>query len=77
LSLVYVKDCVEECNQFNEINPEHPPLQLHQLENFDELSKPLDFNLIVAVSFGLLIPEKVIKSAKYGGLNVHPSLLPE
>ncbi|KAI4103049.1 MAG: hypothetical protein LQ339_004413 [Xanthoria mediterranea] len=35
------------------------------------------FNLIIAVSFGLLIPARILASAKYGGLNVHPSMLPE
>ena len=35
------------------------------------------FNLIIAVSFGLLIPRRLIEAAKYGGLNVHPSMLPE
>ncbi|KAL8759857.1 MAG: hypothetical protein Q9184_003510, partial [Pyrenodesmia sp. 2 TL-2023] len=34
-------------------------------------------NLIVAVSFGLLVPPRILSAAKYGGLNVHPSLLPE
>ncbi|KAI9851473.1 MAG: Methionyl-tRNA formyltransferase [Thelocarpon superellum] len=34
-------------------------------------------NLIIAVSFGLLIPREVLRSAAYGGLNLHPSLLPE
>lgn len=38
-------------------------------------SEPI--NLIVAVSFGLLIPARIINGAKYGGLNVHPSLLPK
>ncbi|PQE30507.1 hypothetical protein CJF32_00010244 [Rutstroemia sp. NJR-2017a WRK4] len=34
-------------------------------------------NLVVAVSFGLFVPPRILKSAKYGGLNVHPSLLPQ
>ncbi|KAH2919515.1 hypothetical protein KXW73_002609 [Aspergillus fumigatus] len=34
-------------------------------------------NLIVAVSFGLFVPPRILNAAKYGGLNVHPSLLPE
>lgn len=34
-------------------------------------------NLVVAVSFGLFVPPRILKGAKYGGLNVHPSLLPE
>ncbi|RPA91253.1 Formyltransferase [Choiromyces venosus 120613-1] len=33
-------------------------------------------NMLIAVSFGLFIPAQLIKDAKYGGLNVHPSLLP-
>ncbi|KAF2759775.1 Formyltransferase [Pseudovirgaria hyperparasitica] len=38
---------------------------------------PKEYNLIIAVSFGLFIPRRLIESAKYGGLNVHPSLLPD
>ncbi|KAL2196132.1 formyl transferase [Corynascus similis CBS 632.67] len=34
-------------------------------------------NLIIAVSFGLFVPRRLIHAAKYGGLNVHPSLLPD
>ncbi|KAG7289708.1 hypothetical protein NEMBOFW57_006084 [Staphylotrichum longicolle] len=34
-------------------------------------------NLIIAVSFGLFVPPRLIHAAKYGGLNVHPSLLPD
>lgn len=29
------------------------------------------------VSFGLFVPSRILNSAKYGGLNVHPSFLPE
>ncbi|KAG4306119.1 hypothetical protein PORY_000107 [Pneumocystis oryctolagi] len=34
------------------------------------------FNLVVSVSFGHLIPSILLKSMEYGGINVHPSLLP-
>ena len=34
-------------------------------------------NLIVAVSFGLFVPQRILEEANYGGLNVHPSILPE
>ena len=34
-------------------------------------------NLVIAVSFGLFIPPRILQNAQYGGLNVHPSLLPE
>ncbi|CCC68766.1 hypothetical protein NCAS_0B06820 [Naumovozyma castellii] len=43
-----------------------------------ELSKVMetqDINMIIAVSFGHLIPASLINSSKYA-LNVHPSLLP-
>ncbi len=32
---------------------------------------------MVAVSFGLLVPARILTAARYGGLNVHPSLLPD
>lgn len=35
------------------------------------------FNLVVAVSFGLFVPPRVLRAVRYGGLNVHPSLLPD
>lgn len=31
----------------------------------------------MAVSFGLFVPPRILNAAKYGGLNVHPSMLPE
>ncbi len=34
-------------------------------------------NLIIAVSIGLFVPKRILESAEFGGLNVHPSLLPE
>ena len=40
-------------------------------------SQGLAVNLIVAVSFGLFVPRRILEGAKYGGLNVHPSILPE
>lgn len=38
---------------------------------------PAPTNLIIAVSFGLFVPRRLLRAARYGGLNVHPSLLPE
>ncbi|CAL8581946.1 Methionyl-tRNA formyltransferase [Xanthoria parietina] len=56
-------------------------LPLHQIDTFTTWTPPTPphgpFNLIIAVSFGLLIPARILTSAKYGGLNVHPSMLPE
>ncbi|KAL8909729.1 MAG: hypothetical protein Q9207_000038 [Kuettlingeria erythrocarpa] len=56
-------------------------LPLHQIDTFTKWTPPTPsqgpFNLIVAVSFGLLVPPRILSVARYGGLNVHPSLLPE
>ncbi|KAL1865679.1 Methionyl-tRNA formyltransferase [Diaporthe australafricana] len=35
------------------------------------------FNLLVAVSFGLFVPPRVLRALRFGGLNVHPSMLPD
>lgn len=35
------------------------------------------FNLIIAVSFGLFVPNRILSKLAYGGINVHPSLLPD
>ncbi|KIW91376.1 uncharacterized protein Z519_08272 [Cladophialophora bantiana CBS 173.52] len=59
-------------------------LPIHQIDTFTGWSPPVfsdaddrSCNLIVAVSFGLLIPPRILQTAKYGGLNVHPSMLPD
>lgn len=35
------------------------------------------YDLVVAVSYGRLIPGEFLAKARYGGINVHPSLLPQ
>ncbi|KAJ9646147.1 Methionyl-tRNA formyltransferase [Knufia peltigerae] len=58
-------------------------LPVHQIDTFRGWSSPEyqglngRINLVVAVSFGLLIPRRILDSAKYNGLNVHPSMLPD
>jgi methionyl-tRNA formyltransferase len=52
-------------------------LKLHQIDTFKGWEPPSSINLVVAVSFGLLVPARILNGAKYGGLNVHPSLLPD
>ena len=52
-------------------------LPLHEIPTFTGWSPPAVFNLIVAVSFGLKVPPRLLQQATYGGLNLHPSLLPE
>ncbi|APA12559.1 hypothetical protein SS1G_03801 [Sclerotinia sclerotiorum 1980 UF-70] len=56
-------------------------LPIHERDTFTgwDLPKPNgeSINLIVAVSFGLFVPPRILNSAEYGGINVHPSLLPQ
>ncbi|KAI0395466.1 formyl transferase [Xylariaceae sp. FL0594] len=52
-------------------------LQMHERDTFTGWSMPGEINLIVAVSFGLFVPPRLLSAAKYGGLNLHPSLLPD
>lgn len=62
------KDLNLPFHQFNTFTGWQPPTYDHDIP---------DINLIIAVSFGLLIPRRIINLAEYGGLNVHPSLLPQ
>ncbi|KAI5275970.1 Formyltransferase [Aureobasidium subglaciale] len=56
-------------------------LNVHQIDTFTGWTPPQihdqPFNMMVAVSFGLLVPQRILNAAKYGGLNVHPSMLPD
>ncbi|KAL2864614.1 methionyl-tRNA formyltransferase [Aspergillus lucknowensis] len=56
-------------------------LPIHEIDTFTGWKPPVlpegPINLVVAVSFGLFVPPRILNGAKYGGLNVHPSLLPD
>ncbi|KAH7003410.1 formyl transferase [Fusarium venenatum] len=52
-------------------------LKIHQQATFKGWNLPEGTDLVIAVSFGLFVPPRILGSAKYGGLNVHPSLLPD
>ena len=43
---------------------------------FSDLQRQRAYDIVIAVSYGRLIPEAFLASLRYGGLNVHPSLLP-
>ncbi|KTW29722.1 methionyl-tRNA formyltransferase [Pneumocystis carinii B80] len=58
-------------------------LKIHEIENGNMekinnifYSDGKIFNLAVTASFGHLIPSSFLKNIKFGGINVHPSLLP-
>lgn len=52
-----------------------PLLRADKKADFASLAN-LTYDLCIAVSYGRLIPSTFLQSVKYGGLNVHPSLLP-
>ncbi|KAJ5913537.1 hypothetical protein N7504_002420 [Penicillium tannophilum] len=56
-------------------------LPIHEIDTFTGWTPPVTsngpVNLIIAVSFGLFVPPRILNAASYGGLNVHPSLLPD
>lgn len=57
-----------------------PDVKLRRADTRRELLALRDtcsFNLLIAVSYGKLIPQELIASMRYGGLNVHPSSLPK
>ncbi|KAF2127429.1 Formyltransferase [Dothidotthia symphoricarpi CBS 119687] len=52
-------------------------LDTHAIDTFTGWTPPIPINLVVAVSFGLFVPPRILNLAQYSGLNVHPSLLPD
>ncbi|KAI0893507.1 Formyltransferase [Annulohypoxylon nitens] len=64
----------------------HPPIRdraqslglpIHERDTFTGWNMPPNINIIIAVSFGLFVPPRLLNQALYGGLNIHPSLLPD
>lgn len=47
------------------------------IDTFTGWTPPAPIDIVIAVSFGLLVPPRILNYAQYGGLNVHPSLLPD
>ncbi|KAF1946170.1 Formyltransferase [Clathrospora elynae] len=60
-----------------QVAAEELKLPTHAIDTFTDWIPPVSINLVIAVSFGLLVPPRILDHAKYGGLNVHPSLLPD
>ncbi|KAI1207230.1 Formyltransferase [Annulohypoxylon truncatum] len=64
----------------------HPPIRdlatslglpIHERDTFTGWDMPPKTNIIIAVSFGLFVPPRLLQQARFGGLNIHPSLLPD
>ncbi len=58
-----------------ESNPEKPWLYRNEQQVIDTL-QPVQADLLVSASYGIKIPWNTIRDAKFGGINVHPSILP-
>lgn len=56
-------------------NPEKPWLYADEGQVIDAL-QPIGADILVSASYGVKIPWETIQKAKYGGINVHPSILP-
>lgn len=58
-------------------------LSVHQFDTFRGWNLPFTkegdsyINMVIAVSFGLLVPPRILGACQFGGLNVHPSMLPD
>jgi methionyl-tRNA formyltransferase len=56
-------------------------LPVIELDSFREESSKkifdLELDLLLSVSFGLIVPQEILNIPKIGALNVHPSLLPK
>ena len=65
---------VEEYCKTNKISFRNP-LTLNSTEEF-ECFRDLNINLAVVVAYGQIIPTNYLKTAKFGFINVHASLLP-
>ncbi|KAI0881761.1 Formyltransferase [Annulohypoxylon maeteangense] len=52
-------------------------LPIHERDTFTGWDMPPQTNIIIAVSFGLFVPPRLLQQARFGGLNIHPSLLPD
>lgn len=59
-------------------------LPVHQFDTFRGWHMPTSgssvqsyINMVIAVSFGLFVPPRILAACEFGGLNVHPSMLPD
>ncbi len=58
-----------------ESNPEKPWVYANEQQVIDAL-QPVQADLLVSASYGIKIPWSTIADATFGGINIHPSILP-
>ena len=71
---VWAKQHNTACLSF-ENNPEKPWLYADAQQVIDAL-QPIGADLLVSASYGIKIPWDTIRATKFGGINIHPSILP-
>lgn len=54
-----------------------PFLQTKKVQEFKSDIEKLNPDLIVSAAFGQIFPKEILDMPRFGGLNVHPSLLPK
>ena len=54
-----------------------PRKEIFQQENMRESKKDFQFDLLIVVAYGKIIPENILNMPKLGSINVHYSLLPK
>lgn len=64
----------ELCEQYN--IPVYQPMRIRKQENVEEF-KQIDADIAVVIAYGQILPEAILKSPKYGCLNIHASILPK
>ncbi len=55
--------------------PVYTPKSLKKPEQWEKL-KNFNADIFVVVAYGLILPKEILNIAKYGCINIHPSLLP-
>lgn len=71
---IWAKSCAIPTLSFPS-NPDKPWLYESEMQVIDTL-QPLKADILVSACYGQKIPWKAIKETRFGGLNIHPSLLP-
>ena len=66
---------IEEFSKKNKLNLRNPS----SINNEEELKtfKELSPDLVIVVAYGQIIPKNFLKTAKFGFINIHASLLPK
>lgn len=57
--------------------PVYQPQRVRKNPEFLETLKEIDPDIIIVAAFGQIIPKEILELPKFGGINIHASLLPK